>query len=92
MRQFAKDAPEFFCFQLEGSDTVHKIPLAASMPVPLLRKMDEGPLGQFDILAAYMGAESDGLDFKQVGEIIKAWLEASKEQGATVGESSALSE
>ena len=92
MRQFATDAPEFFCFQLEGSETVYKIPLAASMPMSMLLKMEDGLMGQFEIIKHYMGDGSEILNVKQVGEIIKAWLDASKDQGATVGESSALSD
>ena len=33
MRKFGVDAPKMFCFQLEGDDTVYKMPLAASMPL-----------------------------------------------------------
>ena len=50
MRQFAKDAPEFFVFQMEGSEKTYRIPLAASMPVKTLMKMQNGFEGQVEIL------------------------------------------
>ena len=87
MRSFATDAPEFFCFHLEGDETIYKIPLAASMPASVVLKVQDGFEGQFSILKEYMGEGADKVITKQVGEIIFAWLEASKGQGASVGES-----
>ena len=87
MRSFATDAPEFFCFQLEGDDEIYKIPLAASMPSSIVLKMQDGFEGQFSILQKYMGEGADKVTTKQVGEIITGWLNASKGQGASVGES-----
>lgn len=87
MREFSKDAPEFFIFRMEDSEKTYKIPLAASMPVKILMKMKEGFEGQLEILEKYMGSDVDDLTATEASEILKAWSEASKEQGASVGES-----
>ena len=93
MRKFGKDAPELFSFQLQGDKNVYKIPLASSMPYSLLRKMykHQGDEDEFDvqveILRKYMGDVVDELDATTLSDILKAWGEASREQGAEVGES-----
>ena len=93
MRSFGKDAPEFFCFQITGDKKVYKVPLAASMPYSLLKKMQKagGDEEKFDaqveMLRKYMGDAVDELDAMTLGNILKAWAEASNKQGAEVGES-----
>ena len=92
MRNFRTDEPEFFVFTIEDSGTVYKIPLAASMPVPVLKLIDEGFMGQYEMLRKYMGDDIDNIPAGVVGEIVKAWNEESKNQGASPGESEALSD
>lgn len=87
MRQFTKDAPDLFIFQIEGSEKTYKIPLAASMPVKTLMKMQYGLEGQVEILEKYMGSDIDELTVTEVTAILKAWSDASTNQGASVGES-----
>ena len=93
MRQFGKDAPDFFCFQIKGDKKTYKIPLAASMPYSILKRMhdhsndpDEFDV-QVDMLRKYMGSIVDELDANTLSDILKAWSDKSLEQGATMGES-----
>ena len=92
MRVFTNDSPEFFCFQLEGSDTVYKIPLAASMPFPNVLLVKEGVEGYYKMLKIYIGDDADKLTTGQISEITRAWSDASHRSGAKPGESSALSD
>ena len=93
MRTFGKDAPEFFCFQIADDKKVYKVPLAASMPYSVLKRMQEasGDESKFDtqveMLRKYMGDVVDELDAITLSNILKAWAEASGGQGAEVGES-----
>lgn len=87
MRKFTVDKPEFFTFQIEGSDEVFKIPLAASMPMKKLLMMKDGFEGQVELMRAYMGDIVDDLTAKTLSDIINAWSEANKDKGASVGES-----
>ena len=93
MRSFGNDAPELFCFQITGDKKVYKVPLAASMPYSVLKKMqsaksDDGKFdAQVEMLRKYMGEAVDELDAMTLGSILKAWAEASNSQGAEVGES-----
>ena len=92
MRVFTKDAPQFFSFQMEGSETVYKIPLAASMPTKTLKLIDNGFDSQVEMLREYIGDDVDEMPAGMVKDIMTAWMDASKEQGASVGESKASSE
>lgn len=92
MRKFGTDAPEFFCFQMEGSDAVYKIPLATSMPVGIIKHLKEGFDGQLFILTQYMGEDAEKITAGEMADIFRAWNDAGKEQGASAGESSASSE
>ena len=92
MRKFGTDAPEFFTFQLEGSEEVYKIPLAASMPSKHLFMMKGGFEAQVEMLRVYMGDVVDELSAGTLADILEAWSTNTKEQGASVGESSALSD
>ncbi|MDO4527433.1 MAG: hypothetical protein Q4C03_01450 [bacterium] len=98
MRRFGQEKKEYFEFQLEGSDVVYKIPLAASMPVSLLLSMRDGDAegkgfeAQLEMLRKYMGNAVDTLTATMASDILRAWGEESSEQGASVGESQALSD
>lgn len=92
MRKFNTDAPEFFSFALGDSATIYKIPLAASMPVTKLMKMENGFAEQIEVLRDYIGDVVDDMTAGTVSEILKAWSEESRDGGATMGESSALSD
>ena len=98
MRKFGKEAVEYFQFQLEGSDVVYKIPLAASLPAGELMDLqeanenDEGFRSQYEMLRKYMGDAVENLTVSTVGDILSAWAEESSNQGASPGESQALSD
>lgn len=98
MRKFGNDAPEFMSFTLGSSKKVHKLPLAASMPMSVavrfaeIAAMDGDAQGaesaklQLELLRRYVGDEADDLTSAQVAEIFEAWAEESNDQGATPGE------
>lgn len=100
MRKFGVEAKEYLSFQLEGSDEIYQIPLAASMPVSVLLSMqdaegrggDDGFRAQINMLRKYMGDVVDDLSAGTVADILQAWSKESQSQGATVGESQALSD
>ena len=90
MRTFGNDAPQFFAFQLEGEKTVYKIPLAASMnnrEVRAFESTNGDYVKQIDWLRTYLGDVVDDLTPATTGEILRAWSEESKNQGAEPGES-----
>lgn len=93
MRSFGNDAPEVFRFQIKGDKKVYEVPLVASMPYSVLKKMKDarGEENRFstqvDMLRKYMGDVVDDLDPATLSDILKAWAEESKQQGAKVGES-----
>ena len=93
MRKFGGQDIEYFVFQLEGDDTVYRIPEAASIPFSILNKMNEtketgeGFVAQVDMLRKYMGDVVDELPAGTLSEILLAWSEESKKAGASVGES-----
>ena len=94
MRKFGKDKPELMSFTLGNSKKVYNIPLAASMPATLILDMQkaykEGESAAFEfqlnMLRKYIGEAADELTAGDVRNIIDAWAEYSKEQGAEVGE------
>ena len=92
MRTFGNDKPEFFVFQIEGSEEVYKIPLAASMPSKILLGLRGDFESQIEMLRKYMGDIVDDIPATTLSEILKAWSEESRGQGASVGESEALSD
>lgn len=92
MRKFGTDAPEFFVFQIEGSEEVYKIPLAASMPSKVLLDLRGDFASQVEMLRKYMGDIVDEISATTLSDILKAWSEESRGQGASVGESEALSD
>lgn len=90
MRKFSTDAPEFFAFQIEGSKKVYKIPLATSMTNEELFAFEDTNgeyRKQVEWLSKYMGDAVNHITAGETGNIIKAWAEESKDQGATTGES-----
>ena len=90
MRLFGKDAPDFFVFQIEGSDETYKIPLAASMTNRELMAFNatgDDYREQVAWLRGYMGDAIDDLTPGQTSEIMLAWIAESKGQGADPGES-----
>lgn len=90
MRQFGKDTPDFFAFQIEGSDAVYKIPLAGSMTnreILAVSDMGDDYRKQIEWLRKYIGDAVDDLTINQTTEIIRGWSNATKEQGADPGES-----
>ena len=98
MRKFGKEAAKVFEFQIEGSEKVYAIPLAASLPSAELLQLQEadekgeGFLAQREMLRKYMGDIVDNLSVATLGEILKAWAEESTAQGEDPGESQALSD
>lgn len=90
MRLFGSDAPDFFVFQIEGSEETYKIPLAGSMTNRQILEF-EATAGdyrkQLDWLKGYIGEVVDDLTVSQTSDIIRAWSHATKEQGAEPGES-----
>ena len=98
MRKFGKDKPELMCFTLGEDEKVYTMPLAGSLPWPILAKMgaieDDRELFEFQakLIRHYIGEIADTLSPVVIGEIMSAWSEESGMQGAEVGESSASSE
>lgn len=89
MQVFGADV-DFFQFQMEGEDTVYKIPLATSMTnkeVLAFRDADNDYEKQIAWLRSYIGDIVDDLTVKQTINIIKAWSDASSVGGVSVGES-----
>lgn len=90
MRTFSKSLVEYFEFQIEGDGKVYKIPLAGSMTnreLITFKNTNGDYVAQLEWLRAYIGGTVDELTPAQTGEIIRAWSEATNEQGASVGES-----
>lgn len=92
-RSFAVDSPKFFEFTLDGSDEVHKIPLASSMPYRFVHEARKSR-GDMDyaIIAKFCPELLDtDISAGTIREIMDAWGEASREDGAAPGESPASS-
>lgn len=90
MKKFVQDATEFFCFELEGSDEIHKIPLAGSMQnrdIKAFEATNGNYSAQVEWLRGIIGDVVDDLTIKTTKDIILSWMECSQDQGATVGES-----
>ena len=90
MRLFGKDAPDFFVFQIEGSDETYKIPLAGSMTNKELTEFEatEGDYRrQVAWLRNYLGDAIDDLTPALTREILLAWSQETQKQGAAPGES-----
>lgn len=90
MRTFSKSPVEYFEFRIEGADKIYKIPLAGSLTnreLITFKNTNGDYEAQVEWLRTYLGDAVDELTPSQTGEVIRAWSEATKEQGATVGES-----
>lgn len=90
MRQFGKDLPDFFVFQLEGSEETYKIPLAGSLTnreVIAFEETEGNYRKQVEWLRGFIGDVIDDLTPSQTGEILRAWAAATEDQGTTPGES-----
>lgn len=92
MREFTtkNEAVEVFEFKVDGKK--YKIPVAAALPIKVVRSMDEadkagnGFAAQIDMLRLYMGDIVDELPTGVASDILKAWAEANKSVGAPAGE------
>lgn len=90
MRTFKIDSPEYYLFRLEGDDKVYKIPLMASMnnrEAKAFEDTDGDYMSQIEWLRTYLGDVVDDLSVGVTSDIIKEWASASKDQGASLGES-----
>ena len=92
MRKFGKSKVEYFEFQLEGDETVYRIPLAAHVPYSVLNEMrtadeDDRFSVQVKMMRMYMGEVVDTLTAGMLSDIIVAWADACNSEGASVGES-----
>ena len=90
MRKFGKDTPEFFVFQLEGNKKTFKIPLAASMTNRDILEFEDTNgdyRKQVAWLEKFMGDTVNDLTASETADILRAWADESKDQGATPGES-----
>ena len=93
----AREEARQFEFTIEGSRKVHRIPLAAYLPYPFMRRMLTVDSDQSFALALLheFCPELEADDKVTIGTVMamyQAWQEASKQDGADVGESSASSE
>lgn len=93
----ARDESQFFEFTIEGSRRVHKIPLAAYLPYPFMRRMlteDGDQSFALALLHEYCPEleQDEKVTFGTVMAIYEAWKDACKEDGAEVGESQASPE
>ena len=90
MRTFGKNISEYFEFQLEGDETIYRIPLAGSMSnreLITFKNTDGDYEKQVEWLRHFIGDTVDDLTPAQTGEILRAWSEDTGKQGASVGES-----
>ena len=90
MRTFKVDSPQFFVFQLEGDETVYKIPTLMSMTNREAREFDETTdhyNKQVEWLRKYIGDVVDDISVTETINIITAWTRATEDEGASVGES-----
>lgn len=100
MRKFGKDKPELMSFTFGSSKKVYNIPLAASVPAPIILEMNEeykkGDMEAFawqvKFLRKYVGDLVDEMTTGDIKDIFDAWMLESSGQGAEVGESSASSD
>lgn len=80
-----------FEFSIEGSKTMHSIPLAAYLPYPFMRRLvtvDSDKSFALELLHEFCPElEEDGkLHISTVMTIYRLWEEASNEDGASPGE------
>ena len=90
MRTFEREEQEFFQFQIEGDDKIYKIPSPLHMTnkqMVELEKAGNDYSKQVAWLRSVIGDVVDDLTLGETAAIMKGWLDASKESGASVGES-----
>ena len=90
MRLFGKDSPDYFVFQIEGSEETYKIPLAGSMTNKELFAFEETEgdyRRQVAWLRNYIGDAVDDMTPSQTRDILLAWGKETQKQGADPGES-----
>lgn len=88
----AREEPRDFEFTIEGSKKVHRIPLAAYLPYPFMRRMLTEDSDQSFALALLHEfcpelEQGGGITFGVAMAVYEAWKDACKEDGAEVGES-----
>ena len=93
----AREESKSFEFTIEGSKAVHSIPLAAYLPYPFMHKMlTENADKSFALALIHEFCpeleNDENVTFGVVTAVFNAWQEASKQDGVTLGESSASSE
>ena len=86
-----RDETQYFEFKIEGTKTVHKIPLAAYLPYPFMRRLvtvDSDKSFAIELLHEFCPElERDSkMPFSTIMAVYRAWEEASKEDGADPGE------
>lgn len=86
-----RDEAKLFEFTIEGSKKVHRIPLAAYLPYPFMRRMltvDGDKSFAFALLDEYCPelANDESLTLSTAMSVYRAWERASKEDGAEPGE------
>lgn len=86
-----RDEARYFEFKIDGSRKTHRIPLAAYLPYPFMRRMLTVDSDQSFALALLHEfcpeLEDDGtVQFGTVMAIYQQWNEACKEDGAEAGE------
>ena len=87
----ARDEAKCFEFQIEGSKKTHRIPLAAYLPYPFVKRMlteEADKSFAVELLHEFCPeVESDEkLSFGTVMAVYQAWEKASKEDGLSMGE------
>lgn len=94
MRHFGRKIPQYMEFTLGDSETIYKMPLAASMSADMVEKYepaftagDRRFQAQVDMLRDFLGDIAGTLTSEEVAEILTAWAEESLSQGVSVGES-----
>ena len=95
MREFGKEARDYFAFRFDGEEEEYKIPLASSMTnrqAKAFREVEGDYFLQVEWLREFIGDAVDDLTVEDTSKILSAWVQASTDSGASVGESSASSE
>lgn len=86
-----RDETQYFEFKIEGSKAVHRIPLAAYLPYPFMRRLvtvDSDKSFALELLHEFCPEleRDDKLPFGTIMAVYRAWEEASKADGASPGE------
>lgn len=94
MREFGKEARDYFVFRFDGEEEEYKIPFASSMTNKQAKAFTEAGGDYFlqvEWLREFIGDAVDDLTVEDTSKILSAWVQASTDSGASVGESSASS-